>query len=97
MSNLAFLEVLEAVVDSRLEEKSDESYTASLASRGIHRIAQKVGEEGVEVALAAATEKDDLLISECADLLYHLIVLLRVRGYSLSDVAQKLEDRHTAS
>ena len=91
MSKLAFLEALEGVIDSRLAEQPDDSYTASLAARGIHRIAQKVGEEGVEVALAAALEKDELLISECADLLYHVAVLLRVRGYSLGDVASKLD------
>jgi phosphoribosyl-ATP pyrophosphohydrolase/phosphoribosyl-AMP cyclohydrolase len=97
MSKLAFLDVLEGVIDSRLAEQPDDSYTAALAARGIHRIAQKVGEEGVEVALAAAMEKDELLISECADLLYHLTLLLRVRGHSLSDVADKLEQRHTSA
>ena len=94
MTTLAFLQSLETVIDARLNEKPEDSYTASLAARGIHRIAQKIGEEGVEVALAAATEKDDLLISESADLLFHLLVLLRVKGFSLTDVADKLEQRH---
>lgn len=97
MNKLAFLDDLESVIDARLNEQSQDSYTASLAAAGIHRIAQKVGEEGVEVALAAATAKDELLISESADLLFHLLVLLRVKGYSLSDVADKLEARHRAS
>ncbi len=94
MSKLEFLATLESIIDARLAEKPDDSYTASLAARGIHRIAQKVGEEGVEVALAAVQEKDDLILSESADLLFHLLVLLRVRGYSLDDVAGKLEKRH---
>ncbi len=97
MSELEFLDTLERVIDERLAERPEDSYTASLAARGIHRIAQKVGEEGVEVALAAAMEKDELLLSECADLLFHVLVLLRVRGYSLSDVAAKLRQRHAES
>jgi phosphoribosyl-ATP pyrophosphohydrolase/phosphoribosyl-AMP cyclohydrolase len=94
MSKLSFLEELEGVIDARLHERSEDSYTASLAARGMHRVAQKVGEEGVEVALAAAMGKDDLLISESADLLFHLLVMLRLRGLSLADVAQRLEQRH---
>ena len=97
MSKLDFLTTLEGIIDARLTEQPDDSYTASLAARGIHRIAQKVGEEGVEVALAAALEKDDLILSECADLMFHLLVMLRVRGYSLDDVAGKLEQRHAQS
>jgi len=94
MSKLSFLEELEVVIDERLRERPEDSYTASLASRGMHRVAQKVGEEGVEVALAAAMEKDDLLISESADLLFHLLVMLRLKGLSLADVALRLEQRH---
>lgn len=95
MSKLEFLEALEQIIDSRLAERPEDSYTASLAARGIHRIAQKVGEEGVEVALAAAMNKDDLLLSESADLIFHLLVLLRVKDLSLSDVAEKLRARHS--
>lgn len=97
MSKLEFLDTLQSVIDARLAERPEDSYTAALAERGIHRIAQKVGEEGVEVALAAAMGKDELLISECADLLFHVLVLLRAKGYSLSDVAEKLEQRHSGS
>jgi phosphoribosyl-ATP pyrophosphohydrolase/phosphoribosyl-AMP cyclohydrolase len=97
MSKLEFLTTLEGIIDARLNEQPEDSYTASLAARGIHRIAQKIGEEGVEVALAAALEKDDLILSESADLIFHLLVLLRVRGYSLDDVASKLEKRHADS
>ena len=95
MSGLAFLEDLEAIIDARLRERPEDSYTAALAARGLPRMAQKVGEEGVEVALAAALEKDDLLLSESADLLFHLLVLLRFRGYSLTDIADKLAKRHS--
>ena len=97
MSKLNFLEELEGVIDERLRERPQDSYTASLAAAGMHRVAQKVGEEGVEVALAGALEKDDLLISECADLLFHVIVMLRLRRLSLADVAEKLQERHTRS
>ena len=96
MTDNAFLQTLETVIDARLKEQPEDSYTAKLAQRGINRIAQKVGEEGIEVALAAATHADDLLISECADLMFHLLVLLRVKGFSLSDVSAKLEQRHGA-
>jgi len=94
MSKLSFLEELEVVIDERLRERPEDSYTASLAARGMHRVAQKVGEEGVEVALAAAMDKDDLMISESADLLFHLLVMLRLKGLSLADVALRLEQRH---
>ncbi len=97
MSRLSFLEELESVIDARLRARPEDSYTASLAARGMHRVAQKVGEEGVEVALAAATSKDDLLVSECADLLFHVLVMLRIKGLSLADVAEKLEQRHAAA
>lgn len=97
MANLDFLSELETIIDARMRERPDDSYTASLIARGVHRIAQKVGEEGVEVALAAATDKDELLISECADLLFHVLVLLRVKGFSLTDVTDKLEQRHAAA
>jgi phosphoribosyl-ATP pyrophosphohydrolase/phosphoribosyl-AMP cyclohydrolase len=95
MSGIDFVEKLEAIIDARMRERPENSYTAALAARGINRMAQKVGEEGVEVALAAATGKDELLLSESADLIFHLLVLLRFRGYSLADVADKLEQRHT--
>lgn len=97
MSKLNFLAELENIIDRRLKSESEDSYTVQLAKRGIHRIAQKIGEEGVEVALAAVTEQDELLLSESADLVFHLLVLLRVRGYSLEDVAEKLLSRHMSA
>jgi len=91
---LAFLASLEAIIEKRVAERPEGSYTARLFSQGPKRIAQKVGEEGVEVALAAVTEADDKVLSESADLLYHLLVLLRSRGLPLARVVAELESRH---
>ena len=92
---IAFLAKLEAVIAQRATEKPEASYTARLLDKGINRVAQKVGEEGVELALAGAAEADDKVIEESADLLFHLLVLLRARGVSLSQVVSQLESRHT--
>lgn len=83
---LAFLGRLEEVIESRIAEAPEASYTARLYARGPRRIAQKVGEEGLEVALAAAAEGDENVVAEAADLLYHLLVLLRSRGLRLERV-----------
>jgi phosphoribosyl-AMP cyclohydrolase / phosphoribosyl-ATP pyrophosphohydrolase len=93
-STIAFLATLENVIAQRAAEKPDASYTAKLLAKGIHTVAQKVGEEGVETALAGVAESDQKLLEESADLLYHLIVLLRARGLSLSQVVQTLQARH---
>lgn len=92
--DIAFIAELEAIVGARLAAGSDESYTARLAAAGTKRIAQKVGEEGVELALAAAAGSQQETIDEAADLVYHLIVLLADRGLSLEDVATRLKARH---
>jgi len=89
-----FLLELERIIAQRIAEAPEGSYTARLVNRGTRRVAQKVGEEGLEVALAACTEEDPALVGECADLLYHLLVLLRVRSLSLSKVVEELRDRH---
>ena len=91
---LAFLGSLEGVIERRMTERPDGSYTARLFAQGAKRIAQKVGEEGLEVALAAVAETDDKVISESADLLYHLLVLLKSRGLPLEQVVAELESRH---
>ena len=93
-TGLGFLAELERVVASRDGSDPTESYTARLLGKPIHKVAQKVGEEGVETALAATSEDDTALAGEAADLLYHLIVLLRKRGMALADVMQVLETRH---
>ena len=84
---------LDAVVDRRMRERPAGSYTARLLDEGPLRIAQKVGEEGVEVALAGAARDDAALLGEAADLVYHLIVLLRARGLGLSDLETTLASR----
>lgn len=95
-SGLSFLARLEAVIAQRIRDRPDGSYTARLWADGPTRIAQKVGEEGVEVALAAVTQPDDRLVSESADLLFHLALLLKSRNLSLSDAVTELEQRHKA-
>jgi len=93
-SRISFLARLEHIVGQRIARKPEGSYTAKLFSQGRTRIAQKIGEEGVEVALAAVGDDDAKVVGESADLLYHLILLLRQRGLSLADVAAELELRH---
>lgn len=90
----AFLPLLDAVVAARQEEMPPGSYTTRLFTDGVRRIAQKVGEEGVETALAAVAQDDESLLGESADLLYHLLVLLRARDLSLADVEDVLRRRH---
>lgn len=89
-----FLGELDALVASRERERPAGSYTTKLFESGVRRIAQKVGEEGVETALAAVAQGDEALLGESADLLYHLIVLLRARGLSLADAIAVLHVRH---
>ncbi len=93
---LDFIGRLEGIIAARLTERPEGSYTARLFAEGPRRMAQKVGEEGVEVALAATTGSDAELVSESADLLFHLALLLRSRGLSLADVSRELAARHQA-
>lgn len=95
-TRLAFLSQLESVIEQRVSERPEGSYTARLWAEGATRMAQKVGEEGVEVALAAVTQNDDKLVGEAADLLFHLTLLLKSRQLSLSRVVTELERRHAA-
>jgi phosphoribosyl-ATP pyrophosphohydrolase/phosphoribosyl-AMP cyclohydrolase len=91
---LGFLAELDALVAQRYIERPADSYTTRLFEGGIRRMAQKVGEEGVETALAAVAQDDDALLGEAADLIYHLVVTLRARGLGLSDVTALLSRRH---
>ena len=93
---LAFLLQLESVIAQRISDRPEGSYTARIWAEGPTRIAQKVGEEGVEVALAAVTQADDRLVSESADLLFHLTLLLKSRNLSLNAVVRELQQRHAA-
>ena len=95
-TELAFLQRLEHVIAARIAVQPDSSYTAKLIAKGPSRIAQKVGEEGLEVALAAVSADDAAVVSESADLLYHLLVLLKSRGQSLVEVVRELASRHAA-
>ena len=92
--DLTFLETLEGIIEQRARDGADGSYTARLIDAGPKRIAQKVGEEGVELALAGASGDRSELLEEAADLLYHLLVLLRSRDTTLADVVATLESRH---
>jgi len=94
---LAFLGRLESVIAQRMADRPEGSYTARLHAAGPKRIAQKVGEEGLEVALAAVAETDAKLIAESADLLYHLLLLLKSRGLRLEHVVAELQSRHAAA
>jgi len=87
------LAALDALVAARERERPAGSYTTRLFEGGVRRIAQKVGEEGVETALAGVVQDDEALLGESADLLFHLIVLLRARGVSLADARRVLEAR----
>jgi len=89
-----FLSQLEQVIEYKKQENVEESYTAYLFSKGTTKIAQKVGEEGVEVALAAVAETKDDLLGECADLFYHTLVLLADKGIKLEEVMSVLQQRH---
>jgi phosphoribosyl-ATP pyrophosphohydrolase/phosphoribosyl-AMP cyclohydrolase len=90
-----FLSDLDALVARRERERPAGSYTTRLLEEGVRRIAQKVGEEGVETALAAVVQDDTALLGESSDLVFHLLVLLRARGLSLRGMTSVLEARHS--
>ena len=93
-TRIAFLAKLEGVIAQRATEKPEASYTARLLEKGVARVAQKVGEEGVELALAGVGDCEQKVVEESADLLFHMLVLLRARGVSFSQVVGQLESRH---
>lgn len=94
-ADLSFLNTLESVISSRkAQEQSDVSYVAQLFEEGINKIAQKVGEEAVEVVIEAKDNNDNLFLEESADLLFHYLILLQAKNYSLSDVIKVLKSRH---
>lgn len=92
--DLAWLGRLDALIETRARERPEGSYTTRLLERGVLKCAQKVGEEGVETALAGAAQDDAALCNEASDLLFHLLVLLRARGMGLQPVLQVLAARH---
>jgi phosphoribosyl-ATP pyrophosphohydrolase/phosphoribosyl-AMP cyclohydrolase len=91
---LAFLGQLESIIAARVAERPPGSYTTKLLDQGLGRVAQKVGEEGVELALAAVTQTDQQILGEAADLLFHMLLLLKAKGLSLTGVADTLRARN---
>ena len=93
--HFGFLSELESVIKSRrINANTEKSYVASLFQKGINKIAQKVGEEAVEIVIEAKDNNDELFLNEGADLLFHYLILLQAKGYSLKDVVAVLEGRH---
>lgn len=93
-AGFGFIGQLEEIIDDRIKNRPDDSYTAKLVASGIQRIAQKIGEEGVEVALAAVRGNQLDIVAESADLIFHLLVLLNERGIRFASVVETLQDRH---
>ncbi|MBN8695643.1 MAG: bifunctional phosphoribosyl-AMP cyclohydrolase/phosphoribosyl-ATP diphosphatase HisIE [Bacteroidetes bacterium] len=91
-----FLLKLEKIILDRKANPSDQSYTSSLFKKGINKIAQKVGEEAVELVIEAKDNNEELFKNEAADLLYHYLILLSAKDFSLSDIIKVLETRHSA-
>lgn len=89
-----FLRVLSDTILDRFEDRNSKSYTSDLFNRGINKIAQKVGEEAVELVIEAKDNNDELFLNEASDLLFHYMVLLRAKGFSIDDVIRVLETRH---
>jgi phosphoribosyl-ATP pyrophosphohydrolase/phosphoribosyl-AMP cyclohydrolase len=97
VGSLSFLNSLEGIIESRKADLPESSYTAKLLNAGLKRIAKKVGEEAVELVQEAENNDNERFLSEAADLMYHLQVLLAARNLSLSDVASTLKVRHSVT
>lgn len=92
--DIAFLQELERIIQDRKQNPSENSYTSKLFQKGINKVAQKVGEEAVELVIEAKDDNEALFLNEAADLMYHYLVLLTAKGYELKDVVKILEERH---
>jgi phosphoribosyl-ATP pyrophosphohydrolase/phosphoribosyl-AMP cyclohydrolase len=92
--SLDFLNYLESVISERKKLPIEESYVAKLFSKGINKIAQKVGEEAIEVVIEAKDQNKDLFLNESADLLFHYLMLINAKGFELRDVINILKERH---
>ncbi|MDA9111415.1 bifunctional phosphoribosyl-AMP cyclohydrolase/phosphoribosyl-ATP diphosphatase HisIE [Flavicella sp.] len=98
LQTYGFLSDLETVIsDRRINKDTQKSYVASMFEKGIAKIAQKVGEEAVEVVIEAMDSKDDLFLYEAADLLFHYLMLLQAKGFTLQDIENELKKRHKVS
>ncbi len=93
-NNLQFLGHLTEVIKERRQKSPEESYVARLFSKGINKVAQKVGEEAVEAVIEAKDSDDNLFLNESADLLFHYMMLLEAKGFTLNDVISVLKERH---
>ena len=94
-SNYGFFSTLEAIIAERVSNKNtSKSYVASLFSKGINKVAQKVGEEAVETVIEAMDDNDELFLYESADLLFHYLMLLQAKGFTLKDIEAELKARH---
>ena len=94
-SQYGFFSELESIIDQRVASKdTDKSYVARLFSKGINKVAQKVGEEAVETVIEAMDSNDDLFLYESADLMFHYLMLLKAKGFSLKDIENELKSRH---
>ncbi|MCH7402973.1 bifunctional phosphoribosyl-AMP cyclohydrolase/phosphoribosyl-ATP diphosphatase HisIE [Belliella kenyensis] len=93
-SKTFFIDTLRSIIKDRKVNPNDQSYTASLFAKGINKVAQKVGEEAVEIVIEAKDDNKDLFMGEAADLLYHYLVLLEAKGYELDEVMDVLIERH---
>lgn len=93
-SKTYFIDDLRAIIKDRKNRPSNSSYTASLFAKGINKVAQKVGEEAVEVVIESKDDNKELFLGEAADLLFHYLVLLEAKGYELDEVMQVLLERH---
>jgi phosphoribosyl-ATP pyrophosphohydrolase/phosphoribosyl-AMP cyclohydrolase len=94
MSDINFLTRLQDLIDQRKKEMPEKSYTTSLFKQGINKVAQKVGEEAVELVIESKDNNKELFLNESADLLYHFMVLLTYKGHRIEDVVEILESRH---
>ena len=92
--NTLFIDHLRKILKDRKENPSDESYTSSLYKKGINKVAQKVGEEAVELVIEAKDDNKDLFVGEASDLLYHYLVLLEAKDISLEEIIKELQRRH---
>ena len=90
---ISFVTELEEIILNRFNIRNEKSYISSLFSKGINKIAQKFGEEAVELVIESKDDKDELFLNESADVLFHFLILLKAKGFSFTDVIDKLEDR----
>jgi phosphoribosyl-ATP pyrophosphohydrolase/phosphoribosyl-AMP cyclohydrolase len=89
-----FIYKLEQVINKRITDNSEESYTNKIYKKGINKVAQKVGEEAIELVIEAKDDNIDLFKNEAADLLYHLLILLKIKGVTLENIEEVLKERH---